>query len=142
MNNKTRVTFIFIGVVGVLLLILGTAVFTSQELKMASGLCFGIGSAMLVLGIGNLLRSFIVSKDEYEKIKQVKDIEVNDERNIRIREKTGYMTAKVMNYVICALVLVLAFMKVDRIVIIVVASLILIEFVLVIMFSNYYSKKI
>lgn len=77
---------------------------------------------------------------EREKTNRLKEIEVNDERNTRIREKTGYMTSKIMNYLISALVLALGFMSVDVTIIIMVASLLLAELILVVAFSNYYSK--
>jgi uncharacterized membrane protein len=69
------------------------------------------------------------------------EIEVNDERNTRIREKVGYMTSKIMNYVILVLVMALGFMNVNKMVLIMVASLLLIELALVIFFSNYFSKR-
>lgn len=141
MTNKGRLLFVFMSIAGLILLLSGGFVFTAEEFKMVSGLCIGFGSAVLVVGIGNFLRSFMVSAMEDKKIKQLKEIEINDERNIRIREKTGYMVSKIMNYVICVLVLALGFMNIDKIVIIMVASLLLIEFVLAIIFSNYYSKR-
>jgi uncharacterized membrane protein len=101
----------------------------------------GFGSAMLVLGIGNLINSFIVPKLENEKLKQLKSIEVKDERNIRIKEKSSYMTMKVMNYIIFVLTFVLIFMKVDKIFLFIWILLLLTEFILIILFSNYYSKK-
>lgn len=142
MRDKKRFYFVILSVVGALLLLLGGFVFTSENAKMISGLFIGFGSAMLVLGIGNVIGSFIVLAVEDEKIKHDKMIEVNDERNTRIREKTGYMVSKTMNYIICALVLALGFINADKVVIILVASLLLIELTLVIAFSNYYSKQI
>jgi uncharacterized membrane protein len=141
MMNIKRVLFLFLSLGGAALLLLGGFVFTSEDVKMASGLCIGFGSAMLVLGIGNLVRSFIVSAVEDEKIKRLKAIEVNDERNTHIREKSGYLAGKIMNYMICGLVLVLGFMKADKTILITVAFLPLVNLVLVIAFSNYYSKN-
>lgn len=140
MTNR-RLLFIFMLVVGLLLLFLGGFVFTSKELKMVSSLCIGFGTAISVLGIGNLLSSFMVSAVEDKRIKQLIEIEVNDERNTRIREKVGYMTSKIMNYVILVLVMALGFMNADKKILFMVASLLLIEFALVIFFSNYFSKR-
>lgn len=137
---KGRFWFIVMSIAGVILLLSGGFIFTSEKLKMVSGLCFGFGSAVLVLGIGKLLDSFIVSSMESERIRHQKSIEVNDERNIRIREKTGYMTSKVMNYLIVVLVLALGFMNADKIILIMVASLLVAELALVTIFSNHYSK--
>ncbi|HHV74673.1 MAG TPA: hypothetical protein GXX41_08585 [Thermoanaerobacterium sp.] len=136
-----KLSYLSTAVVGLVLLFLGGFVFTKEELKMVSSLCIGLGSAILVFGIGNLLGSFMVSAVENKRIKQLIEIEVNDERNTRIREKVGYMTSKIMNYVILVLVMALGFMNVNKMVLIMVASLLLIELALVIFFSNYFSKR-
>lgn len=140
MMVKKRLLFSAMSIVGIILLLAGGLIFTSEESKSISGMCFGFGSAILVLGIGKLIDSFIVSALEGQRIKRLKEIEVNDERNTRIREKAGYMAGKIMNYLISALVLVLGIMRVDTAVIIMVASLLLVELVLIIAFSNHYSK--
>lgn len=140
MKNK-KVLFVLQSILGIILLLAGSFVFTSDDTKMFSGLCIGFGAAMLTLGIGSFIRSFIISAAEDEDIHHRKQIEVNDERNTRIREKTGYMVAKVMNYILLVFVLVLGFMKVDKIIIIMAVSLIVIEFILLIIFSNYYDKE-
>ncbi|HEY5562381.1 MAG TPA: hypothetical protein VIK72_11620 [Clostridiaceae bacterium] len=141
MTNISRILFVVLSIVGAVLLLLGGLVFTAEDLKMVSGLCIGFGSVMLALGIGNLLRSFMVSAMEDEKMKHLKAIEVSDERNTRIREKSGYMVSKIMNYMICGLVLALGFMNVNKTILITVAFLPLVSLVLAIIFSIYYSKR-
>ena len=116
-------------------------VFASDNTKMISGLCIGFGAVMLVFGIGSLIRSFVVSAVEDKEIKRIKNIEVNDERNVRIREKTGFMVSRIMNYVLSAFILILGFLGADKVIIIMAVSLIIIEFISVIIFSNYYAKK-
>lgn len=140
MKNK-RLIYILQSTLGILLLLLAIFVFTSTSTKMLSGLCIGFGSALLVLGIGNLIRSFIVSKIEDEEIKRNKAIEVNDERNIRIKEKSSCMVAKIINYLLMILILILSFLGVDKIIILLLASILIIEFILLIIFSNYYAKR-
>lgn len=139
MKSK-RALFILQALVGIVLLFAGGFVFTSDKLKMVSGLCIGFGAAMLVLGIGWFVQSLMVSALETEEFKRMRKIEVNDERNIRIRERTGYMVAKVMNYVLLLFILVLGFMGVDKPIIIFATALVVIEFVLVLIFSNHYAK--
>lgn len=136
-----RVIFLFLGLAGAALLYTGGFIIKEESLKMVSGLCVGIGAAALVLGIGNFIKPFLVSPLEEEKFKKQKDIEVNDERNIRIKEKSGYMVSKVMNYIISCLVLVMGFMNVNKLIIIMVVSLLVAELVLYVGFSNYYSKR-
>ncbi|HEX7555195.1 MAG TPA: hypothetical protein VF338_01125, partial [Leptolinea sp.] len=89
---------------------------------------------------GWFIRSFTVSQLEDQKIKKQKEIDVNDERNTRIRERTGYMVAKVMNYVLSAFILILAFLRVDSVIIFLAVTLLVIEFGLAIYFSNHYAK--
>ena len=133
--------FILQALLGCVLIAMSSLIFTSDSTKMLSGLSIGLGACMLVLGIGNFIRSFIISSAEDEKIKRLNQIEVNDERNTRIREKTGNMVARIMNYVLTAFILILGFMGADKIIIIMAATMIVIEFILTIYFSNYYSKK-
>jgi uncharacterized membrane protein len=136
-----RFLFVMLSMVGALLLLAGF-VFTSAELKSVTGLCYGLGSAMLALGIGNLIYSFVIPKEEYEKVKHLKAIEVNDERNIRIREKSGYLVSKVTMYMICILILVLGIMNVSKLVLFMVITLLIVKFVLLVIFTNYFSKRI
>lgn len=140
--KQKRILFGLQAVAGIILLLLGFLVFTANSVKMLSGLCIGLGAAVLVLGIGWLMQSFIVSVAETDAIQKAKNIEVHDERNIRIREKTGYMVAKVMNYLLVLFVLTLGFMGVDKAIIIMAAILVVVEFILVLIFSNYFSKTI
>lgn len=141
MIHFRRFLFVSISIIGALLLIGGVFVFTSKDLNMVSGMCIGLGSAMLALGLGNLLYSFMVPVVE-DKIKQLKSIEVKDERNTRIREKSGYMISKIMNYMIYCLILVLVFMNVNKILLVAIAFVPLINLLLTVIFSNYYSKRI
>ncbi len=142
MTHLRRFLFVGLSIVGALLLIGGVFVFTSKDLNMVSGMCIGLGSAMLALGLGNLLYSFMVPAMEDEKVKQLKSIEVKDERNTRIREKSGYMISKIMNYMIYCLILVLVFMNVNKILLVAIAFVPLINLVLTVIFSKYYSKRI
>ncbi len=136
-----RVLFVFQALIGAILLYAGGFVLTSDKVRMVSGLCIGLGAALLCIGVGEFIQSLIVSTAEYEEIKRIKKIEVNDERNTRIREKTGYMVSRVMNYVLAIFVLTLGFMGVDKLIIMLAVSLLIIEFVLVLIFSNYFAKR-
>lgn len=140
MKHK-RGMFALQAALGIILLLVGAFVLTADEVKMVSGLCIGLGAALLVLGIGWFIQSFIVSAAEDEEIKRIKAVEVNDERSIRIREKTGYSVAKIMNYLLLVFVLTLGFMGADKLIIIMACALIIIELILVLVFSNYYAKR-
>lgn len=141
MKNK-KYLYIIMALAGITLLLLGAFVFNSEERMIFAGMCFGLGSVLAVFGIGNFVQTLIISDTKYTEIKKAQDIEINDERNIRIREKSGYMVAKVMNYLLCAFVLFLGFSKADLHIILIATFLIVVEFILLIAFSNHYSKKL
>jgi len=139
--KRKRILYLLQFILGAVLIAMSILVFASDNTKMISGLCIGFGAVMLVFGIGSLIRSFVVSAVEDKEIKRIKNIEVNDERNVRIREKTGFMVSRIMNYVLSAFILILGFLGADKVIIIMAVSLIIIEFISVIIFSNYYAKK-
>lgn len=113
----------------------------SEKLRMVSGLCIGLGAAIFSIGIGKFIGSFIISKVETEEIIRKKSIEVNDERNTRIREKVGAKINQILIYVLSVIVLALGFMRVNVVVIIMISSIFLLELILAIVLSNYYSKQ-
>ncbi len=129
-------------VAGAALLLVGLFVLTTEQVKAWSGLCIGVGAAALSLGIGNLLDALLVSKAENERIAHRKSIEVNDERNIRIREKAGATVNRITVFAQSALVLALGLMRADRIVILMASSILLLDLVLAVVLTNYYSRTL
>ena len=75
------------------------------------------------LGLSGLVYLLRVPPGERRKTEENKKIEVNDERNVRIREKTGSMVAKVMTYVLCIFLLVLTLMGADKGIVLMAAGL-------------------
>lgn len=139
MKDK-KVLFIVQALLGAILLYVGFFVIKSDQYKMLSGLCIGIGAAMTALGVGQFVQTLIVPALEMEAINKQKEIEINDERNMRIKEKSGYMTAKIMNYVLSGYILILGFMGAALPLILLAVALLVIEFALVIYFSNHYAR--
>ena len=127
--------------VGLALLLGGFYLMPSEEVKLFSGLCIGIGAALFALGLGGLMQQMMISAAETEEWKRVKTIEINDERNIRIKERAGYMVAKSINYLLCLLILIAGFLRTDLHTILFLVSLLIAEFILAVFFSSYYSKK-
>lgn len=128
-------------VIGVSSFYYGEFVLVDEKLKMISGLCIGLGAAIFCLGIGNFIGALILSEVENEEFTRKKNIEVNDERNTRIREKVGAKTNQVVVYALSVIVLVMGFMQISIIAIIMISSVLLLQLVLAITLSNYYSKK-
>ena len=133
--------FLLMAVVGALSFYVGGFILTGNRFKSVSGLCIGLGAAVFSLGIGRFISALIVSKTESEDFVRKKRIEVNDERNTRIREKVGAKTNQVVVYALSIIILAMGFMQVNILVILMVASLLLLEAVLAISLSNYYSKR-
>lgn len=92
------------------------------------------GFSLLVISISN-------SKLP-EEVKKAKEIETNDERNTAIREKAGYKTCIAMNYVLCIFIIAIGLMGVDIEIILMAVAVLIIQIILVIYYSNHYSKTI
>ncbi|HZK72141.1 MAG TPA: hypothetical protein VFD03_11610 [Clostridia bacterium] len=133
--------YLLLAIVGAVSFYVGGFVLVEEKLKMVSGLCIGLGSAIFCLGIGNFIGALIISKTENEEFLHKKNIEVNDERNTRIREKVGAKINQIVVYALSLIVLAMGFMQINIIAIIMVASIFLLELVLAIVLSNYYSKR-
>ncbi|MBV1821338.1 hypothetical protein L0P54_11335 [Anaerosalibacter bizertensis] len=140
--KRKKALYLGAGIVGILLIILGVYIFNLGVNEMLGGLCFGIGGACAALGIGSFIKTLLVSDTKSKDIEELYSIEKNDERNIRIREKSGYLTAQIMNYILCGFVLYLGFMKAPLEYLLPAVGLIVFELLLIIILSNHYSKTI
>ncbi|EJP6473931.1 DUF2178 domain-containing protein [Clostridium botulinum] len=135
-----RLIFSVNSIVGIILVLLGIFVFKDSQQDTIKKLCFAVGSICTTLGIGSLIHEWIVSITEYDDIKKIKDIELKDERNTQIREKSAYRVCRIMSHLFCAYTLFLIFMKADLIFIIPSVGLVMVQLILIIYYSNYYSK--
>jgi uncharacterized membrane protein len=133
--------YLLMTVIGALSFYYGGFVLVEEKLKTISGMFIGLGAAIFCLGIGNFIGAHIILKTENEEFTRKKNIEVSDERNTRIREKVGAKINQVVVYALSVIVLSMGFMQVNIIAIMMVASVLLLELVLAIALSNYYSKK-
>ncbi|MDU5011048.1 MAG: DUF2178 domain-containing protein [Clostridium botulinum] len=138
--KKERLIFSINSVLGIILILLGVSVFKSSDQGTIRKLCLAIGSVCTAFGIGSLIQELIVSTVECDEIKKKKDIEVKDERNTQIREKSAYRVSYIMNYLLSSYTIFLAGMKAKLIFIIPAVALIVIQLILLIYYSNYYSK--
>ncbi len=127
-------------ILGLACVLLGFLVLTGEELKSISGLCIGIGAAVGVSGLGNLILLIAVPAAVREEQLRVKQIETGDERNIRIREKAGAMANRVVFYALCAAILVLGLLG-DLLAVLILIGILVLEAVLVIILSGRYSKQ-
>lgn len=140
--SKGKIMLCVLGaVLGMASFCLGMFVLTEESVKGVSGVMIGIGSSVFALSLGGLLQAALVPKKVLEEQKRQKDIDVHDERNVRIREKTGAKTNSVIFYLHIAIAIVLSALDVDAWVLIMIAGLLVIQVVLLITLSNYYLKR-
>ncbi len=125
---------------GTVLLFLAKFAIKGEELKILSGLCYGFGAACFALSLGKIIDSFIVSKTENEEFRRKKEIEVNDERNVRIKEKVGAKINQIVFYLINILILTLGFMGANIVFILMPVGILVVELILLIVLTNHYSK--
>ncbi|MET0060526.1 hypothetical protein, partial [Dehalococcoides mccartyi] len=100
-----RILYLLEIILGIALFLLAAYVFTSEQTKTISGNCIGFGSVLIVFGIGNLVYSFVLSKEKESALLKQKMIEVNDERNVAIKEKSGAKVNQIMTYLLSAFVI-------------------------------------
>lgn len=126
---------------GVVSALIGGLVLTQPPQKSLSGFCIGLGAAAFCLGVGKCIDTLLVSKTESAEMVRRKNIEVNDERNIRIREKVGAKINRIVLYVLSAMILVLGFMGADLLIILMPVGILVLELVLAVVLTNYYAKQ-
>lgn len=90
-------------IVGILLVTVGVIItLNSKNLLGLNGLLYGVGSALLGLGIGYL---FIFKYTPKKRLKQI-TIEKNDERNVVIKNKSLALAGRISNSLVCVLLAV------------------------------------
>lgn len=140
-ENYQKIVYTILTAAGIILFTLGFTVLSPEEYSRISGIFIGIGVGLAAAGFSLLITSISNSKLS-EDVKKVKEIETNDERNTLIREKAGYKTCIAMNYVLCIFIVAIGIMGVDIEIIFMAVAVLIIQIVLVIYYSNHYSKTI
>lgn len=139
MDRKRIWPYMALAALGAILIAAGTFVLIDEGEGAVSGLCYGIGAAALSLGLGTTAVRLLIHDDS--DIIRRKAIEVNDERNVRLREKVGSKTNRFLVYAISAAIVILSMMGADVSIILIVSSLLAMELVLVISLTHYYSGR-
>ncbi len=129
-------------ILGGMLLASGSFWLKSEEARVLSGLCMGFGAALFTLGLGGLLIPIVVPKSVDPAYIAAKRIDSNDERSERIREKAGYMTARIMVFAVEAFIVGLLLLQVDTVVIALAVSLLFVQLSMAIIFSSYYARRL
>lgn len=140
-ENYQKIVYTILIAAGIVLFILGFTVLSPEEYSRISGIFIGIGTGSAAAGFSLLVTSISNSKLP-EDVKKVKEIETNDERNTLIREKAGYKTCIAMNYVLFIFIVAIGLMGAGIEIILMAVAVLAIQIVLVIYYSNHYSKTI
>lgn len=133
--------FLVLAAAGAGLFLAGGFALTAERFKTASGWCIGVGAAAFTLGLGKWLDGLLVSKAQSAESCRRAEIEKNDERNIRIREKVGAQINRVVLYALNLMIVAMALMKVSLFILLMPISILLAELVLAIALSNYYARR-
>ncbi|MEA4908261.1 MAG: hypothetical protein VB089_11610 [Anaerolineaceae bacterium] len=142
MNKHKTWPYVLLAVAGALAIGLGGFVFSEPQWKQLSGACIGAGAAALAIGAGNAILGRMLPTPSGAAALRHKQIEVNDERNVRIREKVGATTNQIVFYVLCAVILALGLLGVELWVILLLITILALQGVLAVTLTNYYSKQI
>lgn len=100
---------------------------------------FAIAILVFVLSTNNILKLFVIN--ESIEAKKQRKIEMDDERNILIREKAVYKTNEYMLFLNVIIIYVLSFMNVEFWVVCLIGFLVLVQGILSIVLYDYYAKK-
>lgn len=142
MNKKYQaIVYTFLIVTGIILFTVGFTILSPEEYSRMSGVFIGIGIGLAVMSF-SLLLTLILNSRLPDDIKKIKEIEVNDERNALIREKSGYKTCIAMSYVLCIFIIAIGLMGADLEIILMAVAVLAIQFILIIYYSNKYSKTL
>lgn len=134
-----RALYLLLALAGLALLLAAIFVFPGEEQKKAAGACYGIGAAVLVLGSGWFFGTFSKVLNSAE-VKKQKDIAVNDERNVMIREKAGAMTERYTTYTLILWIMLEGVLGGDLLHILLLTGFMLLRLAFMIFFSNHYMK--
>lgn len=128
--------YVLISIAGTALLVFGL-VTTSQQSSLVSGLCIGFGIILFSTGLS--LTAFGLSATGKEG--QKRQVEMQDERNVAIREKAAYRTGQLLLPLmgISGLALALADQLVGACVL---AGLLLVNALAFLWFSHHYNQKL
>lgn len=142
MSEKHQtIVYTFLIATGIILFTVGFTILSPEEYSRISGAFIGMGIGLAVMSFSLLLTSILNSRLP-DDVKKIKEIEVNDERNALIREKAGYKTCIAMSYVLCIFIIAIGLMGADLEIILMAVAVLAIQFILIIYYSNKYSKTL
>ena len=137
MKNKNYPLYLILLVIGILLMAGGLYYGKSSGENQLSSVATGIGIVLFGIAIGKLATLLVMTPEGQKK----QDIDLKDERNVAIREKAAWKTNNIMITVLSVIGFALVFSD-NLFAAILVVCAIMIQSVSIVVYSNYYSKKL
>ncbi|AVP65200.1 hypothetical protein C3B64_13435 [Clostridium botulinum] len=110
------------------------------------GVIIGFASALILPGTIMIYKYIRWSKSQnipiYEARIKEEQINLNDERKIRIRDKSGYITYTIMTWVLLFANLIFSAMKIKTVVLVALWALWLFQYICGVVISKYLEKKL
>lgn len=139
-KNKTKKKYLPLYI---LMLIAGAIMFlfgllgANSNKSLRAGFCFGFGLVIFIASVSKVVHCLTMSDKEQKEI----DIEINDERNIAIREKASYYTIAIIIPLMAIGALVFVFTN-NIIGALVIAAILFTYAICIIWFARYFSKRL
>lgn len=126
--------------ISILLLAVSLIRYKSDENKVLSSIFIAFSVLLFGNVIGRISNKFLWNKYFEEKRKM--DIEIQDERNVMMKNKAGAQTNRLMLWLLSVCTLALGFMKIDIVYIIIPAILIVIQGIAYLFFYHRVEEKL
>ncbi len=137
---KVKQALYILGMAAGITLFIISGILLGYESKVVSGICAGLGAGLFSYSLSSFVNRWIEAK--HPGAARKKKIEVNDERNITIKDKAGARTQMISLYVICLVAFIFTLLNAELYVMLSLGGLILLNAALYGVYVNYYSKRL
>lgn len=121
------------------ILIFAASAFLLRETSPYFGWCIGLGSALIVLGLGYLIHSFYL---QMGRDKTDLPMECTSEHNIKeSKERAGYLVCKIMLLLICIYIYILRLLNSDPLFLFLAIALVLIQYLTEFILLQYFLHR-
>lgn len=134
MDKRFLFCCISITVCGIALFL--SSVFLIKETNQLFGWCLGLGAALIVLGLGFLIRFFF--DQIYIKNNACLQGEGSDSSIRKSKEKAGYLVCKIMMVLLCIHILIIKKMEPDPIILFLAIALVSIQYLMDLILQLYF----
>jgi hypothetical protein len=133
--KKIRLLCIGATLFGICLIIF--SIFALPDTSFVKEWCIGMASALIILGLGYFINSFLPSNDGSVKRNNIQE----EDSRLYTKYKAGYLVCKLMNILLCIYILVINKLHTDPIILLLSIALVLIQYILDLSLQIYYAKR-